>query len=363
VKRSVVSACIIVWLIPISGMPQTLLVGNQNWQNQLGFNYAGQAEAFQAVATASGTLTSLTFFLARRSTSTTVYFGLYADNGAGNPGTLLVQGSTSSPIKGAWNTIALSPVAITSGTTYWLALLGTGNTLSFRDSMAGSCVAVSSSSTTLTSLPSVWSTGQQQPNQCPVSGYGSGTLGVGFPSVLLTPAALSFGNQPTGTTSAPQAVTLTNNGGSSLTISSIGLSGTNAADFTQNNNCPSSISPAGTCNIVVTFSPTATGSMAATLSITDNASGSPQTVPLSGTGVCPSVTLNWDAPSGGGQVTGYNVYRGTTSGGETFLISVGNVLTYQDNTVSAGQTYYYEVAATGPGGQSGFSNEAMATVP
>ncbi|HUI41246.1 MAG TPA: IPT/TIG domain-containing protein [Terriglobia bacterium] len=194
---------------------------------------------------------------------------------------------------------------------------------------------------------------------------GTATLAQGFtfnPSLVLSPTALDFGSQPVGTTSAPQTVVVTNNGGSSVTISSIGLAGADPADFSQNNNCASILSAGSTCNAVVTFSPGATGNRTATISVTDNAQGSPQTAALSGTGAH-SVTLNWDGSTGGGQVTGYNVYRGTTSGGETLLTSAGDILTFQDAAVSAGQTYYYEVTATGPGGESGRSNEAIAVVP
>src|SRR5262249_38894098 len=109
-----------------------------------------------------------------------------------------------------------------------------------------------------------------------------------LPVVGLSAASLSFGNQTVNTTSAAQNVTLTNNGPGALTISSIGIAGTNSGDFAQTNNCP--VSPAtlavnSNCSISVTFTPTATGSRGAALSITDNGSGSPQSISLSGTGV------------------------------------------------------------------------------
>src|SRR5205814_1022856 len=88
--------------------------------------------------------------------------------------------------------------------------------------------------------------------------------------------------------SSAQTVTLKNSGTGSLTISSIGLTGTNAGDFAQTNTCPSSsstLAPGASCTISVTFTPTATGSRSASVTITDNAAGSPQSVSLSGSAV------------------------------------------------------------------------------
>ncbi|MBU4072111.1 MAG: fibronectin type III domain-containing protein, partial [Candidatus Thermoplasmatota archaeon] len=76
------------------------------------------------------------------------------------------------------------------------------------------------------------------------------------------------------------------------------------------------------------------------------------------------VVLNWQAPSsdGGSAITNYRIYRGTTSGGETFLIEVGNALTYTDTGVINNQTYYYKVKAKNSVGESiGYSNIANAT--
>src|SRR5205823_3290218 len=82
-------------------------------------------------------------------------------------------------------------------------------------------------------------------------------------------------------------VTLSNPSGTALTITSIGLTGTNPGDFGQTNNCPlspSTLAVNGTCTINVTFTPAATGPRIATLTVTDNASNSPQTAGVSGTG-------------------------------------------------------------------------------
>ena len=75
------------------------------------------------------------------------------------------------------------------------------------------------------------------------------------------------------------------------------------------------------------------------------------------------VALGWLAPSsdGGSPITNYKIYRGTSSNGESLLITVGNVSTYTDTGVSNGVTYYYVVTAVNGIGDSGASGEASAT--
>src|SRR5947199_8482784 len=75
------------------------------------------------------------------------------------------------------------------------------------------------------------------------------------------------------------------------------------------------------------------------------------------------VTLTWDPPSddGGAPILLYTIYRGNSSGGESFLITVPLVTTYIDLTVSNGVTYYYQVSATNAVGDGPLSNEASAT--
>ncbi len=67
------------------------------------------------------------------------------------------------------------------------------------------------------------------------------------------------------------------------------------------------------------------------------------------------VILTWSAPSsnGGSSITGYKVYRGTSSGGEVLLTTVGNVLTYTDSSLTNGQIYYYTVSAVNGIGEGG----------
>jgi FG-GAP-like repeat/Abnormal spindle-like microcephaly-assoc'd, ASPM-SPD-2-Hydin len=102
--------------------------------------------------------------------------------------------------------------------------------------------------------------------------------------VSLSPSSLNFGDQKVGTVSKSQNVTLTNEGNSNLDISKIGIGGANASDFSEVNACASKIAAGGSCTITVLFHPNAQGAASATLEVEDNGGGSPQKVPLSGTG-------------------------------------------------------------------------------
>jgi hypothetical protein len=116
------------------------------------------------------------------------------------------------------------------------------------------------------------------PQQVSLTGTGVG------PMATLNPTSLSFRNRKVGTTSKAKTTQLKNTGNATLTISSIAITGTNASDFSQTNNCPSSLAAGAQCNINLKFSPTATGTRTASLSISDNAANSPQTASLTGTG-------------------------------------------------------------------------------
>ena len=102
-------------------------------------------------------------------------------------------------------------------------------------------------------------------------------------TVTLTPASLAFGNHAVDTPSTAKSVTLKNTGTATLNISGIGIEqGTYFA--ISSNTCGATLAPDKTCKVDVTFTPTQLSAEKDTLSFTDNASGSPQTVALSGTG-------------------------------------------------------------------------------
>lgn len=122
-------------------------------------------------------------------------------------------------------------------------------------------------------------------------------IGTGLtPMASLSPTSLTFAPQAVGTQSGVQQVTLTNSGGAVLMISNVGITG----DFSETNTCGTGLLPSAgsnTCQISIAFSPTALGNQTGVLSISDNASGSPHTVNLSGQGVNPSLGLG--VPPGG----------------------------------------------------------------
>ncbi len=119
------------------------------------------------------------------------------------------------------------------------------------------------------------------------------------PVATLTPASVTFAAQPVGSTSSAQTITLTNTGSAAMNVASIAASG----DFAETNACGASLAVATNCAITVTFTPTAAGSRTGTLTVTDNASGSPQSVALTGTGSsvalsASSASLNISSPGG-----------------------------------------------------------------
>jgi hypothetical protein len=126
-----------------------------------------------------------------------------------------------------------------------------------------------------------------------------------FPLAGTAPGGLSFPQQGINSTSPAQSVTLSNSGNAALAVSSITIGGSNAGDYAQSNNCGTSVGANATCQINVTFTPTALATRNAILSISDNAPGSPQTVNLTGvTPAAPLLTLSPTSITFPGQYVG-----------------------------------------------------------
>jgi Abnormal spindle-like microcephaly-assoc'd, ASPM-SPD-2-Hydin len=175
---------------------------------------------------------------------------------------------------------------------------------------------------------------------------------------------LVFGTVTDGTSSS-QSVILTNNGNSNVTIS--GVTTTGAGFSSSGVNAGMMLTPNQTATLSVTFDPSTPGAVIGGVMVNSDATDSPTSVSLSGTGsqgaASHTVALMWTASTSGG-ITSYNVYRGTTEGSYSRISSVSGT-SFTDTTVESGQniTYFYVVTAVNAGGESQDSNVATATVP
>lgn len=137
------------------------------------------------------------------------------------------------------------------------------------------------------------------------------------PAVSFTPGSVSFPNTYVGTTSATQTVTMKNTGTTTLTTSSLSLGGTTPGAFKiASTNCPQSIAPGATCSIGVAFRPGSAGSVSAAVLVADNAPGSPQQIPLSGTGLSGGPTAVFSQST----LTFPNTNVGSTSSSQTLTL-------------------------------------------
>jgi hypothetical protein len=110
----------------------------------------------------------------------------------------------------------------------------------------------------------------------------SGTVIV--PTFTLAPGTLAFGNIARNTNSVPQAITVTNTSSVALTFTSIRTAGGSANQYTQNNDCGSSLAAGAFCTVNVTFAPTSRGLKNATLQVNVAAPATNASVTLTGTG-------------------------------------------------------------------------------
>lgn len=201
----------------------------------------------------------------------------------------------------------------------------------------------------------------------PVAVSLAGVAEKAFAALQVTPASVNFGNlqlKSTGT----QNVTLQNTGDISMTVSGITVSG---AGFGYSDLSPGfSLAPNQTVTFQVWFKPQSAGAASGTVTILSSNIASPEEIPVSGDGVNPtttpvqySVALSWQPSTS--TVTGYRVYRSTTSGANfSPLTSAINELSYTDSTVADGTTYYYVVTAVdASGNESPYSNQVTAVIP
>jgi hypothetical protein len=177
----------------------------------------------------------------------------------------------------------------------------------------------------------------------------------------VSPGSISFGNVVVGT-SQSQTGTL-GASGSSVTVSSATSS---SSEFVLSGmSFPLNIPAGQSVPFTIKFAPQISGTASASISFVGSASSATETV--TGTGAAPtqhSADLSWSpSPS---TAVGYNVYRGTTSGGPYAKVnsSLDPSTLYTDNTVQNGQTYYYvSTAVNSAGAESGYSNQLLMVIP
>ncbi len=241
----------------------------------------------------------------------------------------------NAPSSGSSQTVALSgtgaaalTVTVSGSGTVTSAPAGincpTTCSATFAGNSAVVLTATAATGSTFTSFgaPCTPASPQTNPPSCTVTMSAAETVTATFNttatgSISLSPTSLAFASQAVGTTSATQTVTVRNAGTAAVNFSGFTITGTNAGDFavplpTSGAGCSATgtLAAGASCTINVVFTPGANGARTATLNIADNATGSPQTVALSGTGVTSSVIITV-APGGSTMAT-------TVSGGTAY---------------------------------------------
>ena len=257
---------------------------------------------------------------------------------AGQTATFSVAASGTAPLSYQWskNGAAIAGATLSSYTTP--AETTSDNGALFAVSVSNSTGSTNSSAVTLTVNAA---TSSLSPSQTSLS---FGSINLGANKVL--------------------SVTLTNSGNSNVTISNVSITG---AGFAASGiSTGQVVTPGQAANLSLTFAPASAAGVTGSVTVTSNATNSPTTIALLGTGTQsnpPAVTLSWTGSAT--SVTGYNVYRANASAGpfSELNASLVSATDFVDNSVQAGQTYYY--VATGSIGrhQSAYSNVASATAP
>ncbi len=343
----------------------------------------GQTATFSVTATGTGTLTyqwkkNGTAISGATSASYTTPATVASDNGASF--TVTITGTTGNVTSSAATLTVNAPPSITTQpasttviagqtATFSVAAAGTAP-LTYQWKMNGTAISGATSSSYTTPATTTGNSSEQftvtVTNSSGNITSNAATLTVTAATLILNASktSLSFSSVNIGSNSILPVI-FTNGGNSNVTISSVTISGAGyTAGGVQSGQI---VAPGQTATLNVTFAPAGTGLIPGSVTVTSNATNSPASVTLSGTGVQPtshSVTLTWTASTS--TVSGYNVYRSTVSGGPYTKLTSTPVAatTYADTTVQAGQTYFYVVTSVDSSGvESAYSTEVSATVP
>ncbi len=181
--------------------------------------------------------------------------------------------------------------------------------------------------------------------------------------LAVTPATMNFGSLAVGS-SKSQSGTLTA-GTADITVKSAAWNGEGYS--LSGITFPATVPANQSIPFTVTFAPQTAGTSPGSVSFVSNASNSPNTEMLTGTGAEPvqhSVTLSWSPSTS--HVVGYNIYRGTLSGGPYAKLNRSPVraTNYTDSTVQSGLTYYYVATSVGSKMvESAHSNQTTVVIP
>jgi Abnormal spindle-like microcephaly-assoc'd, ASPM-SPD-2-Hydin len=308
-----------------------------------------------------------------------------SSNSPNSPITIALTGTGTQPEIGAIPSSAPFgnvTVGNTNSQTITLTNGGTANLIISQGSVTGNGFKITGLSTPLTIQPGGNATFNANftptsagkvtgsislANDAPSSPYTIALSGTGVAETQLLTfnvSGLSFGNVSVGSNSSLPA-TLTNTGNGSVMISSSNATG---AGFTVSGvSSGETLNPNQSIPVTVQFAPSAAGTVSGNLTIVSNATDSPTSIPLTGTGTqqAATVALGWTASTS--SVIGYNVYRGTTTGGPYSSKLTSSPVTstqFTDTSVQSGQTYYYVVTSVNSSEvESAYSGQAVATIP
>jgi trimeric autotransporter adhesin len=302
-------------------------------------------------------------------------------NATGSPGTIVLQGTgtaTSAPTASlAPGTLGFGSINVgATATAQTLTLSNTGNAVlnisgitigganpaDFAETTtcgatlaAGANCTISvtftpASAASFTATVSVADNASESPQTATLTGAGTTPPA---PIASLAPSTLTFAGTVVGATTTAQTLTLSNTGNAVLSISGITIAGANPSDFAETTTCGETLEADASCTISVTFTPSSIASFAATVSVADNASGSPQTAALSGAGVAaPDFTVSASPQTqtvSGGSVATYSITVGSLNG------DFSNPVTLTATGVPTGATATFTPASVTPGGESASS--------
>ena len=321
-NRSAIWFLVLVAALSLTGFAQNqqVALGTQQVEPSADNNNSGNAEAFPVIAAYSTQISSLSVFVDGPNSASSAWVGIYS-NYYGHPYALLTQAAISPVSAGKWNSVTVPSINVTQGKKYWVAVLGLGGQIAFRDT-GGNCNSETSQQTTLSSLPSTWRTGSRWPT-CVVSMFGSGSTSSSI-SVGVTPSStsLSAGQQQqfnatvAGTTNT--SVTWKTSGG---TVSSSGLYTAPSSAGTYTVTATSVADSTKSASASVTVSQPATVSVSISPTTANLNTGTQQQFAATVTGST-NTSVTWKAS--GGTVSSSGLYTAPSSAG-TFTVTATSV--------------------------------------